>query len=226
MLVLVTAPNFLQMFLGWEGVGLCSYLLIGHYFKKPSAAGAAKKAFVVNRIGDLGLIVAIALIAIQFNSLDFATVFGGIKNNFLSGDWLMTTLAALMFLAVVGKSSQFPLHVWLPDAMEGPTPVSAMIHAATMVTAGVYLIVRSGPLFNETPTARNAVIIIGAITLVMGKLLGRTTEPSGRRTVGVIVSGSFFVLVLVNFAWFWPIWTDQLITHREWIERIWFKRWI
>jgi len=171
MLVLVTAPNFLQMFLGWEGVGLCSYLLIGHYFQKPSAAGAAKKAFVVNRIGDLGLIIAIALIAIQFNSLDFATVFGGIKNNFLAGDWLMTTLAALMFLAVIGKSAQFPLHVWLPDAMEGPTPVSALIHAATMVTAGIFLMIRASVIFQLAPLVLTIISIVGCITALGAALL-------------------------------------------------------
>jgi len=171
MLVLVTAPNFLQMFLGWEGVGLCSYLLIGHYFQKPSAAGAAKKAFVVNRIGDLGLIIAIVLIAIQFNSVDFATVFAGIKNNFLTGDWLMTTLAALMFLAVVGKSAQFPLHVWLPDAMEGPTPVSALIHAATMVTAGIFLMIRASVIFQLAPLVLTVIAIIGCITALGAALL-------------------------------------------------------
>jgi NADH-quinone oxidoreductase subunit L len=152
-------------------VGLCSYLLIGHYFHKPSAAGAAKKAFVVNRIGDLGLIIAIVLIAIQFNTLDFNLVFSGIKNNFLTGDWLMTTLAALMFLAVIGKSAQFPLHVWLPDAMEGPTPVSALIHAATMVTAGIFLMIRASVIFQLAPLVLTVISVVGCVTALGAAML-------------------------------------------------------
>jgi NADH-quinone oxidoreductase subunit L len=165
MLTLVTASSYPLMFVGWEGVGLCSYLLIGFYFKKKSAADAGKKAFIVTRIGDAGFTVGVALIFWTFHSLDFQTVFarvaalpqGGIES-------VMTAIGLLLFLGAVGKSAQLPLYVWLPDAMEGPTPVSALIHAATMVTAGVYLVARSSIIFAHAPIALEWVAGIGAAT--------------------------------------------------------------
>src|ERR1700733_3556481 len=140
MSVLVLSSNFLLLFVGWEGVGLASYLLIGFYFRKESAANAGKKAFILNRIGDFGFLLAMFLIVREFGSLDFSHVFSGISAN---PDWhggILTAIALLLVLGAVGKSAQIPLYVWLPDAMEGPTPVSALIHAATMVTAGVYMV--------------------------------------------------------------------------------------
>jgi len=166
MLLLVVANNFLQLFLGWEGVGLCSYLLIGFWFHKPTAAGAGKKAFIVNRIGDFGVILALFLMAVVFGSLDFETIFAAIPANFIIGDPLMITLAGLLFLGVIGKSAQFPLYVWLPDAMEGPTPVSALIHAATMVTAGVFLMIRSHVIFHYAPQILFGVAVVGAFTAI------------------------------------------------------------
>ena len=168
MLILVSADNYLMLFVGWEGVGLCSYLLIGFWFEKGQEglgnARAAKKAFVVNRIGDFGLLVALFFIFWAFGSFNFDTVFG--KATAVSQAMPAVTLAITLFLllAVAGKSAQLPLYVWLPDAMAGPTPVSALIHAATMVTAGVYLIARSSPLFNMVPAAQQTVAWVGALT--------------------------------------------------------------
>jgi len=164
MLLLVLANNFLQLFLGWEGVGLCSYLLIGFWFHKPEAAGAGKKAFIVNRLGDFGLIIALFLMAVTFGSLDFSVVFAGAATQFQIGDPFLVLVAGLLFLGVVGKSAQFPLYMWLPDAMEGPTPVSALIHAATMVTAGVFLIIRSHILFYMAPQIMFLIAVVGAFT--------------------------------------------------------------
>ena len=171
MLVLVSADNFIQLFLGWEGVGLCSYLLVGFYFHKPSANGAALKAFLVNRVGDFGYLIAIAIIYKYFNSLNFDTVFansGSLKSNnllFLGYEFnLITCITMFLFMAAVGKSAQIGLHVWLPDAMEGPTPVSALIHAATMVTAGVFLVVRCSPIFEYSQFTLNFITYIGLIT--------------------------------------------------------------
>ena len=148
MLLLILADNFLLLYVGWEAVGLCSYLLIGFWYKKPSAAGAAKKAFIVNRVGDFGFGLGVILIWTLLGSLAFEEVFAGIGG---LEEWQVTLIALLLFAGAVGKSAQFPLHVWLPDAMEGPTPVSALIHAATMVNAGVYLVARSNPIFAEAP---------------------------------------------------------------------------
>src|SRR5204863_317426 len=154
MCMLVLAGSFLMLFVFWEAVGLCSYLLIGFWFKKPSAAAAAKKAFVVNRIGDLGLLVAMFLIWTSFGSLNFDTVLNSSTSEWkiivgqLRDDGTLTAICLCLFLGAMGKSAQFPLHVWLPDAMEGPTPASALIHAATMVTAGVYLVARCTSLSN------------------------------------------------------------------------------
>ena len=166
MLLLVLAGNFLLLFAGWEMVGLCSYLLIGFYSAKPSAASAGLKAFVVNRIGDAGFILAILMIAASLGSLDYTGVFAGAPHVFLKGSGAALALALLLFCGAMGKSAQFPLHVWLPDAMEGPTPVSALIHAATMVTAGVYMVARCHTLFELAPAALHVVAWVGAFTAV------------------------------------------------------------
>ncbi|UXA19419.1 NADH-quinone oxidoreductase subunit L [Mycobacterium sp. SMC-4] len=169
MLVLVLADNYLGLYLGWEGVGLASYLLIGFWAHKPSAATAAKKAFVVNRVGDIGLAVALMAMFTAVGAVSFTEVFGAAPQ--LSEN-MSTLIGVMLLLAACGKSAQVPLQSWLGDAMEGPTPVSALIHAATMVTAGVYLIVRSGPIFDLAPHAQTAVVIVGAVTLLFGAVIG------------------------------------------------------
>jgi NADH-quinone oxidoreductase subunit L len=175
MLVLVLAANYLVLFVGWEGVGLCSYLLIGFYFIKKSAGDAGKKAFVVNRIGDFGFSLAMFLILIQFGSLDFGTVFGqAAKMPAEPAAGIITLICLLLMVGAAGKSAQVPLYVWLPDAMEGPTPVSALIHAATMVTAGVYMVARSSALFDLAPIAREVVAIVGLLTAVLSATIGLT----------------------------------------------------
>jgi len=165
MMTLVLADNFALMFVGWELVGLSSYLLISFWFTKPSAAAAGKKAFVVNRIGDWGFLVALMLIFAAFGTLDFATVFGTAPE--VIGVGMATAITLLLFVGATGKSAQIPLYVWLPDAMEGPTPVSALIHAATMVTAGVYMIARSAVLFEMAPTTQAVVATVGALTALL-----------------------------------------------------------
>jgi len=164
MLVLVLANNYLLMFLGWEGVGLCSYLLIGFWYEKKSATDAGKKAFVVNRIGDAGFLLGLFLIWTTFGSLKFAEVFRAADPALETG--VLTAITLLLFVGAVGKSAQLPLYVWLPDAMEGPTPVSALIHAATMVTAGVYMVARSHPLYDLAPFSLEVVAWVGALTAV------------------------------------------------------------
>ncbi len=169
MLVLVLAENYLLLFLGWEGVGLASYLLIGFWQHKPSAAAAAKKAFVINRVGDMGLSLAIMLAFVTFGTTSF-TAISAVSGEASEG--VMTAFGLLLLLGACGKSAQVPLQAWLLDAMEGPTPVSALIHAATMVTAGVYLVVRSNFIFDYAPNARTVVVIIATITLVWGAVIG------------------------------------------------------
>jgi NADH-quinone oxidoreductase subunit L len=164
MLVLVLSDNFVVLYLGWEGVGLCSYLLIGYWFERETAADAAKKAFLVNRVGDFGLALGIMLIFATFGSVTFAEVLPAASVALATLPAMATAIALLLFLGAVGKSAQIPLHVWLPDAMEGPTPVSALIHAATMVTAGVYLVARCHALFEASGPALNWVIWIGVLT--------------------------------------------------------------
>ena len=171
MLVLVLSSSFLLLFVGWEGVGLASYLLIGFYFTKDSAANAGKKAFVVNRIGDFGFLLAMFLLIAHFGSLDFNSVFAQISANPLTGGFL-TTIALLLVVGAAGKSAQIPLYIWLPDAMEGPTPVSALIHAATMVTAGIYMVARCHVLFDKSPAALMVIAIIGAATALMAATIG------------------------------------------------------
>ncbi|RKQ71650.1 NADH dehydrogenase subunit L [Litorimonas taeanensis] len=171
MLMLVTSDNFIQLFFGWEGVGLASYLLIGYYYKKPSANAAAIKAFVTNRVGDVGLALGVMTIFLVFGSVEFDTVFSAIADNadrrlpFLGMEFnAMELIAALLFIGAMGKSAQFVLHVWLPDAMEGPTPVSALIHAATMVTAGVFLVCRAHPIYEVAPITSGFITAMGAFT--------------------------------------------------------------
>ncbi|MBA3972004.1 MAG: NADH-quinone oxidoreductase subunit L [Bacteroidetes bacterium] len=171
MLLLVLGSNYLIMFVGWEGVGLCSYLLIGFWFKNTSYNNAAKKAFVMNRIGDLGFLMGIILIYITFGSIGYHDVFEQAKN-MASGNGTITVIALLLFIGAMGKSAQLPLYTWLPDAMAGPTPVSALIHAATMVTAGIYMIARSNILYTLSPDAMNVVAIIGVCTALFAATIG------------------------------------------------------
>jgi NADH-quinone oxidoreductase subunit L len=179
MLMLVTADNLLQLFFGWEGVGLASYLLIGFWYDRPSANAAAIKAFVVNRVGDFGFILGIVGTFAVFGTIDFSIIFAAVPEQagetfeFLGMELdVMTTLAVLLFIGAMGKSAQFLLHIWLPDAMEGPTPVSALIHAATMVTAGVFLVARMSPFFEAAPAAQTLVLAVGAITAFFAATVG------------------------------------------------------
>ncbi|RPJ34051.1 MAG: NADH-quinone oxidoreductase subunit L, partial [Deltaproteobacteria bacterium] len=172
MLVLVSANNFLLLFVGWEGVGLCSYFLIGFWYEKKSASDAGKKAFIVNRIGDYGFLLAIFLIFVTFGTIDFKAVFAAAPEKLAFGEGMVTLIALLLFMGATGKSAQIPLYTWLPDAMEGPTPVSALIHAATMVTAGVYMVARCHLLFLMAPTALFVVAVIGAATAVFAASIG------------------------------------------------------
>src|SRR5712672_369450 len=177
MLILVLAANYVVLFVGWEGVGLCSYLLIGFYFLRKSAADAGKKAFIVNRIGDFGFMLGMFLLFRTFKTLDFNTLFAAVHDaNLPREGWgifgTFTVACLLLFMGACGKSAQLPLYVWLPDAMEGPTPVSALIHAATMVTAGIYIIARSNVLFLHAPLALRVVAIIGALTALFAATIG------------------------------------------------------
>ena len=174
MLTLVLAKNYLMMFIGWEGVGLASYLLIGFWFLKDSAASAGKKAFIVNRIGDFGFLIALFLMIKHFGTLDFPALFAKIQPLGVetAGAGLLTAIGLLLMVGAAGKSAQIPLYVWLPDAMEGPTPVSALIHAATMVTAGVYMVARSHVIFERAPSALTVVAIIGTLTAIFAATIG------------------------------------------------------
>lgn len=173
MLLLVLGSNYVIMFIGWEGVGLCSYLLIGFWFTNSSYASAAKKAFIMNRIGDLGFLIAVFLIFTTFNSVEFAVIFPQAANMF-SGDRALIIITSLLFVGAIGKSAQIPLFTWLPDAMAGPTPVSALIHAATMVTAGIYMIARSNILFTLAPQTMHVVAIIGLATILLAATIAVT----------------------------------------------------
>jgi NADH-quinone oxidoreductase subunit L len=174
MLTLVLASNYLLMFIGWEGVGLASYLLIGFWFTKDSAASAGKKAFIVNRIGDFGFLIALFLMIKHFGSLNFEQVFRSVSGmpSELASAGLLTSIGLLLMVGAAGKSAQLPLYVWLPDAMEGPTPVSALIHAATMVTAGVYMVARSHVIFDHAPQALTVVAIVGTLTALFAATIG------------------------------------------------------
>ena len=176
MLILVLGSNFLVMFVGWEGVGLCSYLLIGFYYTKKSASDAGKKAFIVNRVGDFGFVLGVFLIFFTFGTLDFREVAElaadmPIETSAI-GFGVLSTICLLLFVGATGKSAQIPLHVWLPDAMEGPTPVSALIHAATMVTAGVYMVCRNAVLFSHAPTVMMVIAVVGALTALVAATIG------------------------------------------------------
>ena len=186
MLMLVMADNLLQLFVFWEAVGLCSYLLIGHWYERPAACSAATKAFIVNRVGDFGFMLGLLLVWYSFGSLDYSEIFvrahesaGDVMNVLgpFGGTWdvsVLTLICVLLFTGAVGKSAQVPLHVWLPDAMEGPTPISALIHAATMVTAGVFMVARLAPLYNLSPAAMTLVAITGGVTMVVGATIALT----------------------------------------------------
>ncbi|MCP9438690.1 MAG: NADH-quinone oxidoreductase subunit L [Nitrospira sp.] len=186
MLMLVLADNLLQLFIFWEAVGLCSYLLIGHWYERPSACAAATKAFLVNRVGDFGFLLGLLLVWVTFGSLNYHEIFAAAQEtaahtiNLLApfgGIWevsVFTLVCLLLFMGAVGKSAQVPLHVWLPDAMEGPTPISALIHAATMVTAGVFMVARLAPLYNLSPVAMDVVAVVGALTMVFGATIALT----------------------------------------------------
>ncbi|RLU79495.1 NADH-quinone oxidoreductase subunit L [Streptomyces griseocarneus] len=185
MLLLVLADNYLLLYVGWEGVGLASYLLIGFWQHKPSAATAAKKAFLVNRVGDMGLSIAIMLMFTTFGTFAFGPVLTHATD---AGEGKLTAIGLMLLLAACGKSAQVPLQSWLGDAMEGPTPVSALIHAATMVTAGVYLITRSGAIFNAAPDAQTAVVTVGAVTLLFGAIVGCAKDDIKKALAGSTMS--------------------------------------
>ncbi|WP_328319057.1 NADH-quinone oxidoreductase subunit L [Streptomyces sp. NBC_00388] len=185
MLLLVLADNYLLLYVGWEGVGLASYLLIGFWQHKPSAATAAKKAFIVNRVGDMGLSIAIMLMFTTFGTFAFGPVLHSVGG---ASQGKLTAIGLMLLLAACGKSAQVPLQSWLGDAMEGPTPVSALIHAATMVTAGVYLITRSGAIFNAAPTAQLAVVVVGAVTLLFGAIVGCAKDDIKKALAGSTMS--------------------------------------
>ncbi|WP_333772922.1 NADH-quinone oxidoreductase subunit L [Streptomyces sp. IBSBF 3136] len=185
MLLLVLADNYLLLYVGWEGVGLASYLLIGFWQHKPSAATAAKKAFLVNRVGDMGLSIAIMLMFTTFGTFAFGPVLSHTGD---ASEGRLTAIGLMLLLAACGKSAQVPLQSWLGDAMEGPTPVSALIHAATMVTAGVYLIVRSGAIFNAAPDAQLAVTVVGAVTLLFGAIVGCAKDDIKKALAGSTMS--------------------------------------
>jgi NADH-quinone oxidoreductase subunit L len=186
MLMLVMSDNFLQLFVFWEAVGLCSYLLIGHWYERPSARAAATKAFLVNRIGDFGFLLGVLLVFVIFGTLQYQPVFADAAAHVgetvdllgaVGGGWevsAMTLICLLLFVGAVGKSAQVPLHVWLPDAMEGPTPISALIHAATMVTAGVFMVARFAPLYNLSPVAMDVVAVVGGLTMIVGATIAIT----------------------------------------------------
>ncbi|MFJ9557289.1 NADH-quinone oxidoreductase subunit L [Nocardiopsis sp. NPDC101807] len=185
MLVLVLADNFVLLFLGWEGVGLASYLLIGFWQYKPTAATAAKKAFLINRVGDIGLLVAIMIMFTALGAVSFSDVFAAVPG---AGDGVLLAVGLLLLLGACGKSAQLPLQAWLLDAMEGPTPVSALIHAATMVTAGVYLIVRAGPVFEAAPVAQTVVTVVGAATMIAGGIIASAKDDIKKSLAGSTMS--------------------------------------
>jgi len=214
MLVLVLADNYLLIFFGWEGVGLCSYLLIGYYYKRRSAANAAKKAFIVNRVGDVGFGLGIMLIFTTFGTITYAGehgVFAQVEQGGIT-ERTLTAIGLLLFTGAIGKSAQFPLHVWLPDAMEGPTPVSALIHAATMVTAGIYLVARSNPIFMAAPDAMLVVAVIGAFTAFLGASIA-TVQNDIKRVIAysTVSQLGYMALALGVGAWVTAIF--HLIAH-------------
>ena len=220
MLMLVMSNNFLQLFFGWEAVGLVSYLLIGFWFTRPTAIYANLKAFLVNRVGDFGFLLGIALVLMYFGTLDYATVFAGAGT--LAGNtieifpghaWsLLTVTCILLFVGAMGKSAQFPLHVWLPDSMEGPTPISALIHAATMVTAGIFMVARMSPLFELSPAALSFVLVIGAITCFFMALIA-TVQYDIKRVVAYSTLSQLGYMTIALGASAYSVAIFHLMTH-------------
>src|SRR5258705_136230 len=209
MLLLVLGNNFVITFVGWEGVGLASYLLIAFWYTRPAAATAGKKAFIMNRVGDAGFVTAIFLMFATFGSVNFADVFNGVAGKGASQTTILL-IGLLLLLGACGKSGQFPLQAWLPDAMEGATPVSALIHAATMVTAGVYLIARSNPIFSANTSLQTIVVAVGAFTLMLGSIIGgakddikrvlawSTVSQIGYMFLGVGLGGGAYALAIIH----------------------------
>ncbi|MEV4743225.1 NADH-quinone oxidoreductase subunit L [Streptomyces sp. NPDC049555] len=211
MLLLVLADNYLLLYVGWEGVGLASYLLIGFWQHKPSAATAAKKAFLVNRVGDVGLSIAVMLMFTTFGTFAFGPV---LENADKAGEGRLTAIGLVLLLAACGKSAQVPLQSWLGDAMEGPTPVSALIHAATMVTAGVYLITRSGAIFDAAPDAQTAVVTVGAITLLFGAIVGCAKDDIKKALAGSTMSQIGYMILAAGLGPIgYPFAIMHLVTH-------------
>ncbi len=210
MLVLVLANNYLLMFVGWEAVGLCSYLLIGFWYEKKSASDAGKKAFIVNRIGDFGFILGLFLIFMHLGTLKFVDVFSTAPTELSQG--VATAITLLLFMGAVGKSAQFPLYVWLPDAMEGPTPVSSLIHAATMVTAGVYMVARSYVLYNLAPFSMEVVALIGAFTAIFAATIALTTNDIKRVLAYSTVSQLGYMFIAVGIGAY-SVGIFHLMTH-------------
>ena len=220
MMMLVMANNFLQLFFGWEAVGLVSYLLIGFWFTRPTAIYANLKAFLVNRVGDFGFLLAVAVIYTVFGTLDYAPVFAGAAKyapaivELIPGlDWsLMSIICIGLFVGAMGKSAQFPLHVWLPDSMEGPTPISALIHAATMVTAGIFMVARMSPLFELSPTALSVVTIIGAITMFFMALVA-VVQYDIKRVIAYSTLSQLGYMTVALGASAYPVAIFHLMTH-------------
>src|ERR1700687_5460728 len=219
MLTLILANNYLMMFIGWEGVGLASYLLIGFWFTKDSAASAGKKAFIVNRIGDFGFLIGLFLIIQHFGSLDFTRVFAQVHPMAVEsgGAGLLTAIGILLMVGACGKSAQIPLYVWLPDAMEGPTPVSALIHAATMVTAGVYMVSRSHVIFDRAPMALMVVAVIGTLTALFAATIGIAQTDIKK----VLAYSTVSQLGYMFMACFWSkdeiLWQAYSSDHGSWV---------
>src|SRR4051812_31625804 len=220
MLMLVMSNNFLQLFFGWEAVGLVSYLLIGFWFKKPTAIFANLKAFLVNRVGDFGFILGIGLIASYAHTLNYAEAFDAFTKGpalaamtFPGTDWLLISVTCIcLFIGAMGKSAQFPLHVWLPDSMEGPTPISALIHAATMVTAGIFMVTRMSPLFELSDAALNFVLVIGAITALFMGFLGIIQNDIKRVVAYSTLSQLGYMTVALGLSAY-PVAVFHLMTH-------------
>lgn len=211
MLMLVLANNYLLLYFGWEAVGLCSYYLIGYYYHKPEAAAAGKKAFLVNRVGDFGFGLGVMLLFVTFGTLDYVGVFEQVEAG-VAGEAALMGIALLLFMGAMGKSAQFPLHTWLPDAMEGPTPVSALIHAATMVTAGVYLVARSAVIFASAPGALLVVMAIGTFTAIFAAVIGICQKDIKKVLAYSTVSqlGYMFMALGVGA---WAVAIFHLVTH-------------
>ena len=222
MLMLVMSNNFLQLFFGWEAVGLVSYLLIGFWYTRPTAIYANLKAFLVNRVGDFGFLLGIALVLMYFGTLDYATVFDNAKSGTLAANtieilpghaWsLITVICILLFIGAMGKSAQFPLHVWLPDSMEGPTPISALIHAATMVTAGIFMVARMSPLFEQSQAALSFVLVIGAITCFFMALIA-TVQYDIKRVVAYSTLSQLGYMTMALGASAYSVAIFHLMTH-------------